>query len=67
MHQDVTPYLGMSHEDIQSMAQGAVKGALHTESIDDIVWCVTNPVNHFEDIKGEMGSALQVFSSKDID
>ena len=44
------------------MAKGMVKGALHTEGLDDILTCVEDPINTLNDIR----SAISHFEKQDF-
>lgn len=36
--------LGLGKDDLQLIAKGAIKGALHTEGLDDILTCLADPI-----------------------
>ena len=49
---DGSAALALSKNDIELIAQGAIKGALHTEGLDDILTCLADPaavLKNFED------------------
>ena len=52
--------LDLSQHDLQLIAQGAVKGVLHTENIDDIMQCVSEPIQTMESMK----TAISTFSDE---
>ena len=56
------PALGLSAHDLELVAEGAIKGALHTEGLDSILTCVEDPkatIKSFED-------AIKQFEKKDM-
>ena len=50
------PALGLEPADIQLIARGAVKGALHHENIDDILTCLGEPQIVLADLEEAVGN-----------
>ena len=50
------PALGLEPGDVQLIAKGTVKGALHADSIDDILTCLGEPQIVVKDIERAVGN-----------
>jgi hypothetical protein len=62
MTKDGITSLKLSSDDIQLIAQGAVKGALHTENLDDILSCLDDPLSFIKDVE----KAVSKFDEHDV-
>lgn len=60
------PALDLNQNDLQLIALGAVKGALHTDNIDNILDCVKSPLGTFDEIEHEIEDAVLAFSQNNI-
>lgn len=48
------PSLDLNQADLQLIAQGTIKGALHTDNIDNILECIRSPLGTFDEIEHEI-------------
>jgi len=62
MTKDGITSLQLSSDDIQLVARGAMKGALHTENLDNILSCINDPAKVITDIE----SAVAKFNENDM-
>ena len=60
------PALNLSQEEMQLIAQGAIMGALHTDNIDNIMYCAMNPTNQLDAIKDDLELAVGAFSKENV-
>jgi len=49
---------------LQLIARGTIKGALHTDNIDNILECVRGPLGTFDEIEQEIEDAVRAFSKE---
>jgi hypothetical protein len=54
--------LKLTNDDIQLIARGAMKGALHTEELDNIMSCIHNPTAFIKDVE----KAIEKFNNEDM-
>jgi len=59
---DGSPVLGLAKQDLELIARGVIKGALHTEGLDDILTCLEDPVAALK----EFEDAFTHFEKKDM-
>jgi hypothetical protein len=57
------PSLGLTQEDLQSVAKGIIKGTLHDDDLDNIMQCVSDPKQIVDDFE----YAIANFSKKDME
>lgn len=56
------PSLNLKAEDLQLMTKGAIKGALHTADLDDIIKCIDKP----EGVMSKIESAMSRFNVEKV-
>jgi hypothetical protein len=59
---DGSSVIGLAKNDLELIAKGAIKGALHTEGLDDILTCLSDPAVTLK----EFESAIAQFEKKDM-
>lgn len=56
------PKLALEQKDIQSIATGFMKGALHDDDLDNIMQCMANP----KEVVDSIENAISTFGKKDM-
>ena len=57
------PSLGLTQEDLQSVAKGIIKGTLHDDDLSNIMQCISDPKQVVDDFE----FAISNFSKKDME
>lgn len=57
------PSLGLTQDDLQSVAKGIIKGTLHDNDLDNIMQCISDPKQVVDDFE----FAISNFSKKDME
>lgn len=62
LSKDGSQSLDLTDKDIQLIARGAMKGALHTAELDNIMSCIHNPTAFIKDVE----KAVKTFNNEDM-